>query len=179
MLRPLTLNFHRDAASARLLRFALLGLGVLAAVACVVRFQGLRKEANIWEAKLEDMSQIANRKVSSLGFPARDGKLPVEEVKRANIVLEHMAVPWGMLFSELEATSDEGLALLAIQPDASSRQVRIAGVASNLRAVTAFVTRLEAQPHLTGVHLVEHALRPGSAAKPVSFSILASWVDGS
>lgn len=112
-----------------------------------------------------------------MGSTSRDGKLPAEEVKRANLVLEHMAIPWGVLFSELEATSDEGLALLSVQPDASSRQVRIAGVASSLATVTGFVTRLEAQPHLTGVHLIEHEVRSGGAGRPVAFSILASWVD--
>jgi Tfp pilus assembly protein PilN len=178
-MRRLSLDFHRDDARGRALRFAILALGLLTAVACVVRFQTLRKEATLWEAKLEDLNQIAGRKSASLGLASRDGKLPAEEVKRANLVLEHMAVPWGVLFSELEATSDEGLALLAIQPDVSSRQVRIAGVAANLAMVTAFVTRLEAQPHLTGVHLVEHALRSGAPGKPVAFSILASWVEGS
>ena len=177
-MRPLNLDLHRDDARGRILRFAILGLGVLAAVACVVRFQTLRKEATLWDAKLEDMSRLANRKTGSVGLAPRDGKLPAEEVKRANVVLEHMAVPWGVLFSDLEATSDDGLALLAIQPDGSSRQVRISGVAANLSTVTGFVTRLEAQPHLTGVHLVQHEMRSGAPGKPVAFSILASWVDG-
>ena len=176
-MRRLSLDFHRDETRGRILRFAILGLGVLAAVACVVRFQTLRKEVTLWEAKLEDMSQLANRRNAPLGSTSRDGKLPAEEVKRANLVLEHMAIPWGVLFSELEATSDEGLALLSVQPDASSRQVRIAGVASSLATVTGFVTRLEAQPHLTGVHLIEHEMRSGGAGRPVAFSILASWVD--
>ncbi len=177
-MRRLSLDFHRGDTRGRLLRFTILALGVIAALACVVQFQALRKEATLWDAKLEDLTQLAKRKAISLGVSTRDGKVPVEEVKRANLVLEQMTVPWGVLFSELEATAGDGLALLAIQPDVPSRQVRIAGVAASLPVVTQFVTRLEAQPHLGRVHLVEHELRSGSAGKPVAFSILASWVDG-
>lgn len=177
-MRRLTLDFQRRDARGRLLRFALLALGVIAALACIVRLESLRKEAEVWNAKLEDLTQLAKRKSVSIGVSPRDGKLPVEEVRRANLVLEQMAVPWGVLFSELEATAGDGLALLAIQPDASSRQVRIAGVATNLSMVTQFVKRLDEQPHLGNVHLVEHEWRPGNAGKPVAFAILASWVDG-
>jgi Tfp pilus assembly protein PilN len=111
----------------------------------------------------------------SLGAGIREGKAPPEEIKRANVVLEQMAVPWGTLFSELEATAGEDLSMLAIQPDVTSRQVRITGAATNLAAVTRFVTRLEAQPHLVGVYLVEHALNAGVGRKPVTFSVVASW----
>jgi Tfp pilus assembly protein PilN len=176
-MRRFALDFHRSDTRGGLLRFAILALGVVAALACAARFEALRKETTLWEAKLEDLTQLAKRKSLPLGVTTRDGKLPVEEIKRANLVLEHMAVPWGILFSELEATAGDGLALLAIQPDVPSRQVRIAGVASSFPAVTQFVTRLEAQPHLDAVHLVEHEIRPNAPGKPVAFSILATWVD--
>lgn len=156
-----------------------LGLGIMAAGASVVHFQALRRDANLWEAKLDDLRQLTQRKTVSIGSARRDGKPQPEEIKRANLVLEQMAVPWGVLFSELEATADDELTLLAIQPDVSSRRVRIAGIAASLPVVIRFVTRLEAQPHLVGVHLVEHELRSSSPGKPVAFSIVGSWVNGS
>jgi Tfp pilus assembly protein PilN len=174
-MRRLELDFHRRAAQARWLRVVLLAAGIILAGAAIIRFQALSKEATVWESKLEDLSQLARRKTVSLGVSARDSKAPPEEIKRANVVLEQMTVPWGMLFSELEATTDEDLSLLAIQPDVASRQVRITGVATNLAAVTRFVTHLEAQPHLVGAYLVEHALSAGSPRRPVSFSVVASW----
>ena len=176
-MRRLDLDFQRAETRGRFLRFVLLALGVLAALACVARFETLRKESTLWEAKLDDLTQLAKRKTVPLTVANRDGKLPVEEIRRANVVLEQMAVPWGVLFSELEATAGDGLALLAIQPDVASRQVRIGGVASNFSAVTQFVTRLEAQPHLGSVHLVEHEMRQSTPGKPIAFSVLAAWVD--
>src|SRR4249920_2586564 len=106
-MRRLSLDFHRGDTRGRLLRFTILALGVIAALACVVQFQALRKEATLWDAKLEDLTQLAKRKAISLGVSTRDGKVPVEEVKRANLVLEQMTVPWGVLFSELEATAGD------------------------------------------------------------------------
>ena len=153
----------------------LLAFGIIVAGAAILRFQSVSKEATVWESKLEDLTQLARRKTVSLGVATRDGKVPPEEIKRANVVLEQMTVPWGVLFSELEATSDNDVALLAIQPDVASRQVRITGVATSLAAVTHFVTRLEAQPHLTGVYLVEHALSAAGPRRPVTFSVVASW----
>jgi hypothetical protein len=177
-MRRLELDFHRRARAAHWLRVGLLALGVVLAGASLLRFQALNRELGVWESKLDDMSQLARRKTVSLGVGPRDGKAPPEEIRRANVVLEQMTVPWGVLFSELEATSDNDLALLAIQPDVASRQVRVTGVATSLAAVTRFVTRLEAQPHLTGVYLVEHALSAASPRRPVTFSIVASWEAG-
>jgi Tfp pilus assembly protein PilN len=174
-MRRLELDFHRRAALARWLRVGLLTLGIIVAGASILHFRALSKEASVWESKLEDLSQLARRKTVSLGGATRDSKAAPEEIKRANVVLDQMTVPWGVLFSELEATSDNDLAFLAIQPDAASRQVRITGVATNLAAVTRFVTRLEAQPHLVGVYLVEHSLSAASPRRPVTFSVVASW----
>lgn len=174
-MQRLELDFHRRAAQARWLRVGLLAAGIILAGAAVLRFQALGKEATVWESKLEDLTQLARRKTVSLGVGTRESKAPPEEIKRANVVLEQMTVPWGVLFSELEATADNELALLAIQPDVASRQVRVTGVATSLAAVTRFVTRLEAQPHLTGVYLVEHALSAASPRRPVTFSVVASW----
>lgn len=178
MQRRLELDFHRRAAQVRWLRVGLLALGIILAGASILRFQALHKEAGVWEATLEDLSQLARRKTVSLGNATRDGKAQPEEIKRANVVLEQMTLPWGVLFAELEATSDNELALLAIQPDVGSRQVRISGVATSLTAVTRFVSRLEAQPHLTGVYLAEHALSAASPRRPVTFSVVASWEAG-
>jgi Tfp pilus assembly protein PilN len=177
-MRRLELDFHRRAAQTRLLRLGLLALGIIVAGTCILRFQALHKEAAVWESKLDDLGHLASRKAAPLGTATRDGKAQPEEIKRANVVLAQMAVPWGVLFSELEATSGDEIALLAIQPDVPSRQVRISGVAASLAAVTRFVTRLEAQPHLAGVYLVEHALNAGGPRRPVTFSVVASWEAG-
>jgi Tfp pilus assembly protein PilN len=174
-MQRLELDFHRRAAQARWLRVGLLAVGIILAGSAILRFQALSKEATVWESKLDDLTQLARRKTVSLAGGSRESKAPPEEIKRANVVLEQMTVPWGILFSELEATADSDVALLAIQPDVTSRQVRITGVATTLAAVTQFVTRLEAQPHLTGVYLVEHALSAASPRRPVTFSVVASW----
>ena len=174
-MRRLELDFHRTAAQARWLRIGLLAAGIALVGVVLLRYEALSNEATVWEAKLQDLTQLVRRKTVSLGAGARESKAPPEEIKRANVVLEQMTVPWGVLFSELEATADNDLALLAIQPDVASRQVRVTGMATSLAAVTHFITRLEAQPHLTSVYLVEHALSTGSTRRPVTFSVVASW----
>lgn len=178
-MKRLELDFHRAAAQARWLRIGLLAAGILLAGVALLRYEALSSEATVWESKLQDLTQLARRKTIALGGGPRESKASPEELKRANVVLEQMTVPWGVLFSELEATADNDIALLAIQPDVASRQVRVTGAATSLAAVTRFITRLEAQPHLTSVYLVEHALSAAGPRRPVTFSVVASWETGS
>lgn len=96
-------------------------------------------------------------------------------LREAEHVARSLTLPWDPLFTSLEEAADEGVALLALQPDPQKRQIAISGEARDYAAILAFVARLDARRTLRDVHLVRHELREDHPQRPTSFSIVASW----
>jgi Tfp pilus assembly protein PilN len=107
---------------------------------------------------------------------AGDQKLLAQEVGRANAVLASLTLPWDAMFGELESAANANVGLLAIQPDASGRQVRLAGEARNFEELLAYVARLESTAGFANVLLATHELKPGGAERSVAFTLTADWV---
>lgn len=157
------------------------GLGVLLLVAGVatvgvalVHQQRIAQETARIEERVADARRMVRRALPPLDVRVGRGRVLTDEIRAANAVIERMNVPWDALFRELEAAGDDGVALLAIQPDAASGQVRIAGEARKLDAVFGYVARLEAREGLQNVYLVGHEVRD-APPRPVAFSVQAEW----
>ena len=99
-----------------------------------------------------------------------------QEIRQANEILQQLALPWDALFQAVEATSEQEIALLSIQPDVGKRIVRIGGEAKNFDALLAYITRLEDSKILNRVYLTSHEVRTQVAEKPVRFALVANWV---
>jgi Tfp pilus assembly protein PilN len=93
----------------------------------------------------------------------------------ANQVVRKKTVPWDGLFRDIENASDDKIGLLAVQPDAATGLVRIAGEARDAAALTDYITRLEAQPSLQNVHLAEHEIKLNQGRPVVRFNLNATW----
>lgn len=97
------------------------------------------------------------------------------ELELARRALQELALPWEALFQAVEASIDRDTALLAVEPDAGKRLLRISGEARNYPALLAFMVRLEKTQVLVGVHLVSHQLREEVAERPLQFTLAAGW----
>jgi Tfp pilus assembly protein PilN len=93
----------------------------------------------------------------------------------ANQVVRKKTVPWDGLFRDIENASDGKIGLLAVQPDAATGVVRITGEARDTAALTAYITRLEAQPSLQNVYLAEHEIKLNQGHLVVRFNLNATW----
>lgn len=93
----------------------------------------------------------------------------------ANQVVRKKTVPWDGLFRDIENASDDKIGLLAVQPDAATGVVRITGEARDTAALTAYITRLEAQPSLQNVYLAEHEIKLNQGHLVVRFNLNATW----
>lgn len=146
--------------------------------------------AAIIGAKLADLYVTAKREAVQLEariarngaprLPRPSAALPesvVREIQRANDVIEQIALPWDRLFRAVESAASEKVALLSITPDQKSGTVQVGGEAAGLGAMFDYVKRLQLQPSLTHVYLVNQKINEQDPQHPVRFTVTASWVE--
>lgn len=102
-----------------------------------------------------------------------------QAIEQANAVWLSLNQPWPELFAALEASKTDDVALLAVEPDPLKHTVRITAEAKKREAILAYVERLEQQPGLGSVVLMEHHINQQDNEKPFRFSLLAVWKVGS
>lgn len=118
--------------------------------------------------------------VDSLVSAARPARpIPRErleaERKSAQATVRQLALPWGQLIDSLERASVKDVALLHIQPDAQSRVLRVTASAPRQELMLEYLRRLGATGSFAEVHLVSHQTRQDDPARPIQFSVQASF----
>lgn len=175
-MRALHLDFLHPARPRVEPDVVLLALGIAAAALVVWRYYAVSAEVERVETRIADVKRLAHRDLPRMRLPAGDAKVLAQEVVRANAVLASLTLPWDAMFGELEAAANGNVALLGIQPEASGRQVRLAGEARRFEDLLAYIARLEATPGFANVLLASHELKSGAAGPPVAFTLTADWV---
>ena len=175
-MRALHLDFLRPAGPRLQVGVVLLALGVVAAILVAWRFFALGRDLDELEARLADVKRLERRELPRMRLTASDPKVLAQEVGRANAVLASLTLPWDAMFGELESAASANVGLLAIQPDGTGRQVRLAGEARNFQELLAYVARLESTAGFANVLLATHELKPGGAERAVAFTLTADWV---
>jgi hypothetical protein len=153
----------------------LLVLGVAALVAAAQWYADIGDDLSAFNAGMARMDRQA--RAGAQPEPRGDSSAQKQEIHAANAVVARLTVPWDALFRELESSAGKDVALLSVQPDPQSRQVRITGEARNLDAVLGYVRRLSDSDELDEVYLQEHSIRTSDPQHPVAFSITAGWVE--
>lgn len=170
-MRALALDFVRVPQ-----RTPWIGVLLLVVGALVLGFVANHERALVAQIELADarLSTLATR---SQAKPTRPGDIEAQqqEIRHANEILQQLALPWGALFQVVESANDKEIALLAIQPDAGKRVLRLAGEAKNFDALLAYIARLEQSPMLGQVYLTSHEVRLQVAEQPVYFALIANW----
>jgi hypothetical protein len=166
-MRRLELDFARR--RPRWPAWALLVVGIAVAGDALVGYHGLRDEARELERQRSGARPAAPARREPLSEAMQ------RELDGARQVLHELALPWETLFRSIESALDNDTALLAIEPDALKRVVRISGEARDYPAVLEFMRRLAGAQVLAGVHLLNHQVRDDVAEHPVQFTLAASW----
>lgn len=169
--RALALDFKQTARHWSASGLLLLVCGALALAYTANLERTLTGQIELAEARLETLAKRGKIK------PAQplDAQELQQEIRQANEILQQLALPWDPLFKAVEATSEQEIALLSIQPDVAKHIVRIGGEAKDFDALLAYITRLEQSHVLDHVYLTSHEIRTQDAEKPVRFSLLANW----
>jgi Tfp pilus assembly protein PilN len=147
----------------------MLAVGVALAGDALFSYVGLRDETAQLERRRAGPQLSAKASTEPLTEQTR------RELDAARQTLQELALPWEPLFRSIEASIGTDTALLAIEPDAGKRVVRISGEARNYLAILNLMLRLEEPQVLTGVHLLNHQIREDVAQRPYQFTLAASW----
>lgn len=170
-MRALTLDFLRAPRRTPWVGMLLLITGALALGQAANHERALAGQIELADARLEILAKGSKTKPTQ---PA-DAEAQQQEIRHANEILQQLALPWSALFNAVETSNEKEIALLAIQPDAGKRVLRLAGEAKNFEALLAYIARLEQSPMLSQVYLSSHELRLQDAEKPVRFALVANW----
>ena len=177
MIRPIVLDILGGERRVPVAGVALLAAGVIAAAAFGWRFAVLR-------AEIADLGERIDAKRSSVPAPPSATAVRVAgvdaaaDLRRAQIVLRQLGMPWNDLFSEIERAVDANVGLLGLQPELAAGRVSITAEAKDLNAALAFAERLNGGKVLSDAFLTAHEVRTQDAQRPVRFTVSARWAAG-
>jgi Tfp pilus assembly protein PilN len=171
----LELDFAHPRRRLRVGDLAFLAAGVLALAAVGFQHRSAVMQRDVLDAarvQLEDRSQAGAR--GSSADPAQsDLRALAGEISRVNAVAARLAVPWDLLFADLEAAAGQGVTLLGFEPEAEARRLRITARARRFEDMTAYLRRLEATDAFDHAFLTAHEAGDRGA---VTFTLTADWV---
>ena len=172
---PLQLDFRQAAPSRwRWLGWGLLLAAVATGAAVADRHARIEQRHAAVQARHDALSQALRATALRRTGAAPDAQL-LADLRRANLIIDQLTIPWETLFAAVEAADVRGLGLLSLAPTARDRSLRVSGEARNLADLLSYVDRAAAQPALSQVHLLGHNAVQREGASVVSFTLAATW----
>ncbi len=149
----------------------LAGVGLLLAALAVLPLLPLRADI----AQREQAVNAVRRASAAAEAPIELSAADRRRQTQARRLLVQLDAPWNELFNLLEQHADPQVGLLRLEPDAASGQIRVMAMARSLGAMAAWLRRLEQDPRLADVQIVQHQIEDQVPGRPVRFNIVARW----
>jgi len=99
-----------------------------------------------------------------------------KDFEAARQIMGRLSARWEPLFADLESVDNKNVAILSIEPDVQTGQLRIAGEGKNYAAVLTLVAQLRNRKSFADVYLQQHEIRRDDPQHPVSFNLSLRWV---
>ncbi|MFC5480678.1 PilN domain-containing protein [Massilia suwonensis] len=178
MRKPVRLDFAPPSLRRTLLRAPLaarvsaIGALALCAVALVQVFD-YREAREEVDAQLAALQARAATPVAAPSAP----RTPVseQEALAVNAAIAQLNLPWRALHDAVRAATPQSVALLALEPDAKRRVLRITAEAKNSDDMLAYVSLLEREEWFASVTLVRHEVVEQDPNRPLRFQLDAGW----
>ncbi len=100
----------------------------------------------------------------------------VRYVTQASQAATQLAAPWNTMLAMLEEHRSENIALLKLEPNAKTGQLKIVGEARTGRAMVSYLQSLENDTRLSQVTLINHQLQKQTPGEPIRFTAAAQWL---
>ena len=171
--KPLQLEFAPNA-SARHAGGLLLLAGVL--LACWLAYEYRERTSTL--AGLEYRLRALQGRSSAAPVVRSAANLAQEqgELKLMRQVNARLSLPWEALFNEIEATVDEHVTLLSVEPDAEKGVLQVTAEARDLGAMLAYGKRLAASARFKDAQIQSHQVQVQDPQRPVRFVLAAQWL---
>ena len=101
--------------------------------------------------------------------------VPEAQARAVNEAVMQLNLPWRDLHEAVRAATPNSVALLALEPDAKRRTLRITAEARSSDDMLAYVARMQEQPWFGAVSLTRHEIAEQDPNRPLRFQLTAQW----
>ena len=134
----------------------------------------------LWSERRVDTAQLGALRVRMAApvaaAPApRPPGISALQAAAVNGAVLQLNLPWRALRDAVGAATPAEIALLALEPDAHKRELKITAEARTSDAMIAYVEQLKAQELFVAVTLTRHEINDQDANKPIRFQLDATW----
>ena len=162
--------FHTPARSAALL-FAIACLCFSAAM----QFKAYREEREQLAALLAALAARSSAVRPVVVSAPVKLALPQVQAQAVNDAVMQLNLPWRDLYEAVRAATPANVALLALEPDAKRRTLRITAETRNSDDMLAYVARMQEQEWFGAAVLSRHEIAEQDPNRPLRFQVSAQW----
>lgn len=101
--------------------------------------------------------------------------VPAGQASAVNAAVLQLNLPWRMLHDAVQSATPASIALLALEPDARKRSLRITAEARSSDDMIGYVEQLRQQEGFSAVGLVRHEINEQDPNRPIRFQVDAEW----
>ncbi|CAN7501483.1 PilN domain-containing protein [Massilia sp. LjRoot122] len=148
------------------------------AMLCFVLVSQVRQYQEEREGLAALQAAIAARSQAPQALPvAAPPKFSVSDAQAqaVNDAVMQLNLPWRDLVEAVRGATPDSVALLALEPDAKRRVLRITAEARNSDDMLAYVAKMEEQGWFGSVALVRHEIAEQEPNRPLRFQLSAQW----
>jgi Tfp pilus assembly protein PilN len=153
-------------------------LGLLALLLCLAAALAgwqLLSSRRAYEAQLNE----ARRRADSQAVAPAQAPPPLIAAGQAaavNGAVLQLNLPWRELHDAVAAATPPTIALLALEPDARKRTIKLTAEARTGDEMIAYVEQLKRQELFAAVALSRHEINEGDPNRPIRFQLEAEWI---
>lgn len=153
-----------------LLSSLLLIIGLVFCAGVFIYWQQLSSDAQQLNLSIQALQQ--HQPSVARSTIAKQDTAKTQEIGNA---ITEIVLPWNSVFKALEAASYEGVQMLAIEPNAKTKLVRIRAVAWDNESMMRYLQNLNAQKGLKQVRLVSHEVVDINGHRAIELVAEALW----
>lgn len=152
----------------------LLILGGVLCCIVIMYTQSLTREIELLNKERQHISQPQKPLNKRLINAEQDTKRQ-QDVREIKTAIGEIVMPWISIFKALETANHEGVKMLAVEPSAKSKKVRLTAVAFDIDNMMTYMRSLGEQNALKQVRLLSHEVVDVNGQNAIEFVVEAIW----
>lgn len=160
----------------------LLLVGVVIWIAIGTRAISLVHQKNALSSTLNQIEQktkkYAERRAKEAQTPDKF-IISDSQVNSINGAITQLNIPWGGIFSSIEAVTPKDIALISLEPEARKGFLKGKAEAKNSRAMIDYISALKEKSFFENVVITKHEVYEQDPNRPIRFQFTAHWGHGS